>query len=230
MRSDSLSNGDSFRFPPFFKILSFLFVAVTFFYFGKHWSDGYQQLIFFSTTATTQPSSSSSVSLSPNYNKHFDISNLIDRNDTQTIPDKTLNLDPNPSPFNPPPPPPDSVQRFGIVDENGTMSDQFEVGDFDPEYVDNWGNSTQVDNGDGGTRSFRIKKFGLCPQNMSEYIPCLDNADAIAKLESTERGEKFERHCPDAGGGFDCLIPPPKGYQTPIPWPRSRDEVFFALG
>ncbi|KAL4032327.1 hypothetical protein IC575_005398 [Cucumis melo] len=229
MRSDSLSNGDSFRFPPFFKILSFLFVAVTFFYFGKHWSDGYQQLIFFSTTATTQPSSSSSsVSLSPNYNKHFDISNLIDRNDTQTIPDKTLNLDPNPSPFNPPPPPPDSVQRFGIVDENGTMSDQFEVGDFDPEYVDNWGNSTQVDNGDGGTRSFRIKKFGLCPQNMSEYIPCLDNADAIAKLESTERGEKFERHCPDVGGGFDCLIPPPKGYQTPIPWPRSRDEVWFS--
>lgn len=223
MRSDSSVNSDSFRAPPLFKIVTFVLVSVTFFYFGKHWSDGYQQLIFFTSTATTQ---APSVSLSPNYNKHFNISNLIDQNDTQTIPDKTLNVDPIGTS---PPPPSDSVQRFGIVDENGTMSDQFEVGDVDPEYVENSGNSTEVVNGDGGTKNFRIKKFGLCDQNMSEYIPCLDNAEAIANLESTEKGEKFERHCPVAGGGFDCLIPPPKGYQSPIPWPRSRDEVFASF-
>ena len=226
MRSDSLVNGDSFRAPPLFKIATLVFVSVTFFYFGKHWFDGYQQLIFFQST-----SQAPTVSLSPNYNKHFNISTLIQQNDTQTLPDKTLNLDPTPSPLLAPnpPPPSDSVQRFGIVDENGTMSDQFEVGDLDPEYVENRGNSTEVDNGEGGSRSFRIKKFALCPQNMSEYIPCLDNVDAISKLKSVEKGEKFERHCPVAGGGFNCLIPPPKGYQTPIPWPRSRDQVLLAL-
>ena len=223
MRSDSLVNAESFRASPLFKIAIFLLASVTFFYFGKHWSDGYQQLVFY--TGTLQ---ASSVSLSPNYNKHFNISNLIHQNDTHVLPDKTLNLDPTPPPLlrtDPPPPPSDSVQRFGILDENGTMSDQFEVGDLDPEYVENWGNSTEVDHGEGSSRNFRIKKFGLCPQNMSEYIPCLDNQEAIAKLKSTDKGEKFERHCPVAGGGFDCLIPPPKGYRAPIPWPKSRDEV-----
>lgn len=221
-------NGDSFTTPPIFKIAAFVVVSVTFFYFGKHWSDGYQQLIFFSSTAQAP-----SVAISPNFNKHFNVSNLIDLNETQSVPDKTLNPDPTAPPLlatSPPPPTPsDSVQRFGIVDENGTMSDQFEVGDFDPEFVDNWGNATELDNGEGGSQKFRIKKFGLCPQNMSEFIPCLDNAEAIAKLTSTDRGEKFERHCPQAGGDFDCLIPPPKGYRTPIPWPRSRDEVFARL-
>ncbi|KAK4384335.1 protein DETOXIFICATION 35 [Sesamum angolense] len=52
---------------------------------------------------------------------------------------------------------------------------------------------------------------------------------AIKKLNSTEKGEKFERHCPEEGKGLNCLVPAPKGYRTPIPWPRSRDEIQFAL-
>ena len=107
------------------------------------------------------------------------------------------------------------------------MSENFEVGEFDPELVDKWVNETQV-GADGDTDSgprFAIKKFGLCPRSMSEYIPCLDNAEAIKQLKSMERGERFERHCPEEGRGLNCLVPAPKGYRTPIPWPRSRDEV-----
>lgn len=102
------------------------------------------------------------------------------------------------------------------------MSDEFLVGDLDPGM-----NETQVENeGDGDSGSgFVIKKFGLCPREMSEYIPCLDNEDAIRKLRSTEKGERFERHCPEQGRGLNCLVPAPNGYRTPIPWPRSRDEV-----
>lgn len=128
----------------------------------------------------------------------------------------------------PPPsaPPMPAVKRMGVVDENGVMSDEFEVGEFDPDVVENWGkeNVTEVGEGEDTVR-VRVKKFGICEGGMREYIPCLDNVEAIKRLNSTENGEKFERHCPEKGKGLNCLIPAPKGYRTPIPWPRSRDEV-----
>lgn len=122
---------------------------------------------------------------------------------------------------------------MGVVDENGVMRDDFEVGDFDPEAVENSGGGSEPDEGNsnrgsgsGQTQSsFKIKKFGLCPESMREYIPCMDNLEAIKKLNSTAKGEKFERHCPEKDQGLNCLIPAPKGYRTPIPWPKSRDEV-----
>ncbi|KAK6939938.1 putative S-adenosyl-L-methionine-dependent methyltransferase [Dillenia turbinata] len=46
---------------------------------------------------------------------------------------------------------------------------------------------------------------------MVDYLPCLDNAEGIGKLNLTENGENYERHCPEANQGLDCLIPRPKG-------------------
>lgn len=218
-------NVDLLRTPLTLKIAFFFILSITFFYLGKHWSDGYQQLIFFTTTQgpNPNPNPNTVVTVSPNYNKSFNVSALIDHiNQTHPPPENALP---------PPPPPPDSIEKLGIVNENGTMSDEFEVGDFNPAMVDDWVHETQFEEGgssDSDSDSapkFAIKKFGLCPRNMSEYIPCLDNADAIRMLKSTEKGERFERHCPEEGRGLNCLVPAPKGYRTPIPWPRSRDEV-----
>lgn len=113
------------------------------------------------------------------------------------------------------------------------MSENFEVGEFDPDFVDAWKNNrseTLVDGGKEGGSGGRItiRRYQLCPQSMREYIPCLDNMEAIKKLNSTEKGEKFERHCPDKDKGLNCLVPPPNGYRQPIPWPRSRDEVIVS--
>ncbi|RDY01588.1 putative methyltransferase PMT11, partial [Mucuna pruriens] len=189
------------------KIAAFFFIVVTFFYFGKHWSDGYQQLVFFTTqTSDPDPNSDLAVSTSPNYAKSFDVSALIGQNDTQSAPEG-------------------SIEKLGVVNENGTMSDEFEVANFDPGMVDQWVNETR--DGSSSGFEFAINKFGLCPREMSEYIPCLDNEDAIRKLDSTEKGERFERHCPEQGQGLSCLVPAPKGYRTPIPWPTSRDEVWY---
>ncbi|XP_024535161.1 probable methyltransferase PMT11 [Selaginella moellendorffii] len=71
-------------------------------------------------------------------------------------------------------------------------------------------------------------KFEECPPRMKEYIPCLDNKDAIARLASTEHGEKWERHCPAGKSRLCCIIPPPLGYKRPIRWPKSRDEVWYS--
>lgn len=57
----------------------------------------------------------------------------------------------------------------------------------------------------------------------SEYIPCLDNVQAIRKLPSIRHHEHRERHCPDEA--TTCLVPLPEGYRTPIKWPKSRDMV-----
>ncbi|MQL84885.1 hypothetical protein Taro_017402 [Colocasia esculenta] len=59
----------------------------------------------------------------------------------------------------------------------------------------------------------------------ADYIPCLDNEDAIRKLRSTKHYEHRERHCPEEGP--TCLVPVPEGYKQPIKWPQSRDKIWY---
>ncbi|KAF5957264.1 hypothetical protein HYC85_004489 [Camellia sinensis] len=56
-----------------------------------------------------------------------------------------------------------------------------------------------------------------------DYIPCLDNIQAIRKLPSTMHYEHRERHCPDEAP--TCLVALPEGYKRPIKWPKSREQV-----
>ncbi|KAL2894053.1 putative methyltransferase PMT26 [Bienertia sinuspersici] len=58
-----------------------------------------------------------------------------------------------------------------------------------------------------------------------DYIPCLDNIQAIKMLRTTRHYEHRERHCPDEAP--TCLVPLPKGYKTPVKWPKSRDMIWF---
>ncbi|KAJ8567576.1 hypothetical protein K7X08_019784 [Anisodus acutangulus] len=59
----------------------------------------------------------------------------------------------------------------------------------------------------------------------ADYIPCLDNEEAIKKLKSTKHYEHRERHCPQEPP--TCLVPLPQGYKTPIEWPKSRDKIWY---
>ncbi|KAK4784781.1 hypothetical protein SAY86_019149 [Trapa natans] len=238
-----LAGVDLLKTPAVIKTLSFLFISIAFFYFGKRWSesDDYQQLIFFSSSASSDADARQrppSVTLSPNLGKSFNLSSLITPGSEEYGQMSTASTPASSPPAvavtasPPPPPPPSQITRFGIVDENGTMSNDFEVGNFDPDFVDDWKNNGSEIQADGGKEGgdggrITIKRYELCPETMREYIPCLDNVEAIKKLNSTEKGEKFERHCPEKDKGLNCLVPAPKGYRQPIPWPRSRDEVWF---
>lgn len=84
-------------------------------------------------------------------------------------------------------------------------------------------NPTPIISGSNGT--VKTYKFELCPPRFKEYIPCLDNVAAINKLEATNRGETWERHCPSQRSRMCCLIATPLNYRLPIRWPKSRDEV-----
>ncbi|PUZ63164.1 hypothetical protein GQ55_3G046000 [Panicum hallii var. hallii] len=59
----------------------------------------------------------------------------------------------------------------------------------------------------------------------ADYIPCLDNEAAIKKLKSNKHYEHRERHCPDDAP--TCLVPLPEGYRQSIPWPYSRDKIWY---
>ncbi|KAK9061153.1 hypothetical protein SSX86_018333 [Deinandra increscens subsp. villosa] len=225
----------SLKSPVFVRTAGFAFVALAFFFLGKHWSDDtYQQLIF-SRLNSDPIAKTSSVSISPNFNKSFDVKSLI--NETEevgTVADHTLPAIPSPPPPSPPPPPPPSppppppgVQKLGVVDENGVMRDEFVIGEYDPDVVEDRRNVTKLVDGDEQV-TFRVPKFETCPASMREYIPCLDNQEAIKGLKSTEKGERFERHCPAKNKGLNCLVPAPKGYKAPIPWPTSRNEVWYS--
>ncbi|KAF3773863.1 putative methyltransferase [Nymphaea thermarum] len=59
----------------------------------------------------------------------------------------------------------------------------------------------------------------------ADYIPCLDNYRAIKRLKSRRHMEHRERHCPNPS--LRCLVRLPKGYRVPVPWPRSRDMIWY---
>nr|GEV26465.1 probable methyltransferase PMT26 [Tanacetum cinerariifolium] len=59
----------------------------------------------------------------------------------------------------------------------------------------------------------------------SDFIPCLDNLEAIKSLPTTMHYEHRERHCPQDAP--TCLVPMPQGYQRPIQWPTSREKIWY---
>uniref|UniRef100_A0A5B6Z0A0 Putative methyltransferase PMT26 n=1 Tax=Davidia involucrata TaxID=16924 RepID=A0A5B6Z0A0_DAVIN len=58
-----------------------------------------------------------------------------------------------------------------------------------------------------------------------DYIPCLDNLQAIRSLRTTKHYEHRERHCPEEPP--TCLVSLPEGYQRPIEWPTSREKIWY---
>ncbi|MCD9561161.1 hypothetical protein HAX54_020139 [Datura stramonium] len=143
----------------------------------------------------------------------------------------------NPPPSSSSPPtrqPGMAVERTGIIDENGAMTNDFMVGEFDEELIDSVVNGKNgSDEGlqsdeNGGPLMGKIGKFRVCDESMRDYIPCLDNVEEISKLNSSGKGENFERHCPPKGKGLDSLVPRPKDYKLRIPWPKSRDEIWLS--
>ncbi|KAM7491890.1 hypothetical protein LguiA_034811 [Lonicera macranthoides] len=59
----------------------------------------------------------------------------------------------------------------------------------------------------------------------TDHIPCLDNLKAIKALKSRRHMEHRERHCPNASPR--CLVRLPQGYKVPVPWPKSREMIWF---
>ncbi|XP_042023561.1 probable methyltransferase PMT2 [Salvia splendens] len=72
----------------------------------------------------------------------------------------------------------------------------------------------------------KVTVYKPCPSKYTDYTPCQDQRRAM----SFPRENMFyrERHCPSQEQKLHCLIPAPKGYVAPFPWPKSRDYVPYA--
>ncbi|KVH92317.1 putative S-adenosyl-L-methionine-dependent methyltransferase [Cynara cardunculus var. scolymus] len=82
-------------------------------------------------------------------------------------------------------------------------------------------NQTQVDIKVTADVDMYGYKWELCNVSTgTDYIPCLDNEIAIRNLHHWSPYEHQERHCPKEAPM--CLVPLPKGYKTPIPWPEKK--------
>lgn len=71
-----------------------------------------------------------------------------------------------------------------------------------------------------------VKRFDPCPDRFIDYTPCQDQGRAMTYPR--ENMNYRERHCPPEEEKLRCLVPAPKGYVTPFPWPKSRDYVPYA--
>ncbi|XP_073001662.1 probable methyltransferase PMT2 [Typha latifolia] len=70
------------------------------------------------------------------------------------------------------------------------------------------------------------KTFKPCDDHHTDYTPCHDQKRAMTFPRNNMVYR--ERHCPPDGEKLYCLIPAPKGYVAPFPWPKSRDYVPYA--
>lgn len=70
------------------------------------------------------------------------------------------------------------------------------------------------------------QEYKPCPAKYTDYTPCQDQGRAMTFPR--ENMIYRERHCPPQEKKLKCLIPAPKGYMTPFPWPKSRDYVPYA--
>lgn len=117
------------------------------------------------------------------------------------------------------------------MDETGAMAVDFDTGEFDSSAVEelrnlsDWRDEEKKEENVAIGVRLKYKKYKMCEETKSDYIPCLDNVEEITRLNLSGSVERFERHCPEEGKGLNCLVPMPKGYKRSIPWPRSRDEV-----
>lgn len=72
----------------------------------------------------------------------------------------------------------------------------------------------------------KAKEFKPCYAKYTDYTPCQEQDRAMTFPR--ENMVYRERHCPPDEEKLRCLIPAPKGYVIPFPWPRSRDYVHYA--
>ncbi|KAL0321823.1 UNVERIFIED_CONTAM: putative methyltransferase PMT23 [Sesamum calycinum] len=128
----------------------------------------------------------------------------------------------NPFPSNPKTPPLSSPSNSSTISLNNDSS----IGNITTDSNTNTGasvdNAAAVDDGD----QVVDVEWELCKGSAAvDYIPCLDNWNAIKALPSRRHMEHRERHCPDPTP--KCLVPLPKGYRIPVPWPKSRDMIWY---
>lgn len=66
-----------------------------------------------------------------------------------------------------------------------------------------------------------------CTESDADHMPCEDPR----RNSQLSRDMNFyrERHCPVPQETPLCLIPPPDGYEVPVPWPQSLHKVGFSL-
>lgn len=68
--------------------------------------------------------------------------------------------------------------------------------------------------------------FKSCGSEFVDYTPCQDPKRAF--LFPREKLAHRERHCPSDKEKLKCLVPAPRGYKTPLPWPKSRELAWYA--
>ncbi|CAK9172657.1 unnamed protein product [Ilex paraguariensis] len=72
----------------------------------------------------------------------------------------------------------------------------------------------------------KAEMFEPCDVRYTDYTPCQEQERAMTFPR--ENMIYRERHCPPEEEKLHCLIPAPKGYMTPFPWPKGRDYVHYA--
>ncbi|PIA47536.1 hypothetical protein AQUCO_01400286v1 [Aquilegia coerulea] len=115
---------------------------------------------------------------------------------------------------------PDAAQSE-ILNETSTQNGAWSTQAIESKNENEGQQSSGIQNSGASGYSWKVCNVSAGP----DYIPCLDNLQAIRKLRTTKHYEHRERHCPEEGP--TCLVPLPEGYRQPIKWPQSREKIWY---
>ncbi|XP_047313993.1 probable methyltransferase PMT10 [Impatiens glandulifera] len=201
--------------PTCMKLIALSFFSLTLLFLGKHISDHSFTKQYSPAPATIVNSTVNPVIPSP-----------------AEIIDTVLHDVTNPPP--PPPPPDGFVERTGIVDENGIMTANFRVGEFDQSLIDQnqeWADRETHEK--NTSRPIHVDKYRICEEDDINMVPCFDYS---SMEEIRKRNNNYDRHCPqeelqgddinDYSLISNCIVPRPNGYKFRIPWPNSRNQIW----
>uniref|UniRef100_A0A803L744 Methyltransferase n=1 Tax=Chenopodium quinoa TaxID=63459 RepID=A0A803L744_CHEQI len=116
----------------------------------------------------------------------------------------------------------ESKDKAELLDETSTQT-----GAWSTQKAESEKQKVSEKSSDSSSEDQKAYKWKLCNVTAGpDYIPCLDNIQAIKRLPSTGHYEHRERHCPEEAP--TCLVPLPEGYKTSVRWPKSREKIWFA--
>lgn len=120
------------------------------------------------------------------------------------------------------------IQDAGTVEEKDIVNELKQKPSEEPQTIAEktvtLGGLERVEVTDDGKYNWKLCTW----DGAQDYIPCLDNREAIEALPSTKHYEHRERHCPVGKDLPTCLVPLPEGYQIRVDWPESRDTIWYA--
>ncbi|KAJ6829438.1 uncharacterized protein M6B38_358010 [Iris pallida] len=116
---------------------------------------------------------------------------------------------------------------YDIIEKNDTMNSDFEVSEYESDLSESNDNAHVAPTKGEARSRVPLGKFRVYNEKMREYIPCLENKEAIKKLRSTGQGSSSSGIVRRRGRGWTVWCQRPRNTRI-LSHGRGAEMRFFS--